>query len=88
MMVSLYTAMIGARVYPNNVAKPAAVSVSLAMSRLSLYPERLAICRIKKFSQSHGLDASDGLRCFVHLSCAKCPFRAVVLVNSAPHLGQ
>lgn len=27
--------------------------------------------------------------CFVvHLSCATWPFRAVVLVNSAPHLGQ
>lgn len=32
--------------------------------------------------------ASDGRRCFVHLSCARCPFLAVVLVNSAPHLGQ
>jgi len=24
----------------------------------------------------------------LHFSCAMCPFRAVVLVNSAPHLGQ
>jgi hypothetical protein len=31
--------------------------------------------------------ASEGLR-GLHLSCAMCPFRAVVRVNSAPHLGQ
>lgn len=87
MIVSLYTAMIGARVYPNNVAKPAAVCVAVDVATLTL-PRTPCKCRIKKFLQFHGLDASDGLRCFVHLSCAKCPFRAVVLVNSAPHLGQ
>ena len=31
--------------------------------------------------------ASDGLR-GLHLSCAMCPFLAVVRVNSAPHRGQ
>lgn len=32
-------------------------------------------------------DASDVLR-GLHLSCAMCPLRAVVRVNSAPHRGQ
>lgn len=32
-------------------------------------------------------DASDALR-GLHLSCAMCPLRAVVRVNSAPHRGQ
>jgi hypothetical protein len=32
--------------------------------------------------------SSESRRVFVHLSCARWPLRAVVRVNSAPHLGQ
>lgn len=37
---------------------------------------------------SKGRHLSGCRRCFWHLSCAKWPLRAVVRVNSAPHLGQ